>query len=222
MATANEERPTVNMQLSPEKGQTLNAQLSFLPCRHCPKSFATKEEMNSHVDLVHLGRILICDACGKVSRDENVFEKHRKEDHEDALWSGSTKNRDVSTGPLARPFARSLIHSRARGRVNDSWWDIRPFWTRHGAYSLPSSPTTLTLVLLMNQFLAEVALVMVSWVVKVLEATIKSTVSGLTRFRTSAKWVPSMFDTKCTLGPTCWAPSWPWSQRKTSMHYGRK
>ena len=25
-----------------------------------------------------------------------------------ALWSGSTKNRDVSTGPLARPFARSL------------------------------------------------------------------------------------------------------------------
>ena len=25
-----------------------------------------------------------------------------------ALWSGTNKNRDVSTGPLARPFARSL------------------------------------------------------------------------------------------------------------------
>ena len=65
-----------------------------------------------------------------------------------ALWSGSNKNRDVSTGPLARPFARSLApltcslaphyslcsraplrslvrtlahfaHSRARGTVND-------------------------------------------------------------------------------------------------------
>ena len=26
----------------------------------------------------------------------------------DALWSGTNKYRDVSTGPLARPFARSL------------------------------------------------------------------------------------------------------------------
>ena len=25
-----------------------------------------------------------------------------------ALWSGTDKNRDVSTGPLTRPFARSL------------------------------------------------------------------------------------------------------------------
>ena len=25
-----------------------------------------------------------------------------------ALWSGTNKNRDVSTGPLARPFAHSL------------------------------------------------------------------------------------------------------------------
>ena len=25
-----------------------------------------------------------------------------------ALWSGTNMNRDVSTGPLARPFARSL------------------------------------------------------------------------------------------------------------------
>ena len=32
----------------------------------------------------------------------------------DALWSGTNKNRDVSTGPLARPFA----HSLARGKVN--------------------------------------------------------------------------------------------------------
>ena len=27
------------------------------------------------------------------------------------LWSGTNKNRDVSTGPLARPFARSLPRS---------------------------------------------------------------------------------------------------------------
>ena len=27
---------------------------------------------------------------------------------DDALWSGINKNRDVSTGPLARPFALSL------------------------------------------------------------------------------------------------------------------
>ena len=32
--------------------------------------------------------------------------EERKEDA--ALWSGTDKNRDVSTGPLARPFARSL------------------------------------------------------------------------------------------------------------------
>ena len=58
-----------------------------------------------------------------------------------ALWARSTKNPDVSTGPLARPFARSLApltrslaphcslcsrallrslaHSFARGNVND-------------------------------------------------------------------------------------------------------
>ena len=29
-------------------------------------------------------------------------------DVDDALWSGTNKDRDVSTGPLARPFARSL------------------------------------------------------------------------------------------------------------------
>ena len=70
----------------------------------------------------------------------------------DPLWSGTNKNRDVSTGPLARPFARSLApltrslapdcslrsrpplrslvrslahfaHSLARGTVND-WMAI--------------------------------------------------------------------------------------------------
>ena len=34
-----------------------------------------------------------------------------------ALWSGTNKNRDVSTGPLARPFARSLA-PLTRGKVN--------------------------------------------------------------------------------------------------------
>ena len=37
----------------------------------------------------------------------------------DALWSGTNKNRDVSTGPLARPFAH-FAHSLARGKVNGS------------------------------------------------------------------------------------------------------
>ena len=59
---------------------------------------------------------------------------------DDALWSGTNKNRDVSTGPLARPFTRSLApdsslrsrpplrslirslahfaHSLARGKAN--------------------------------------------------------------------------------------------------------
>ena len=42
-----------------------------------------------------------------------------------ALWARTTKNPVVSTGPLARPFARSLTplahfsHSLARGTVND-------------------------------------------------------------------------------------------------------
>ena len=33
-----------------------------------------------------------------------------------ALWSGTNKNRDVSTGPLARPFAHSLA-PLTRGKV---------------------------------------------------------------------------------------------------------
>ena len=46
----------------------------------------------------------------------------------DALWARTVKNTDCSTGPLARPFARSLAplirslahfaHSLARGKVN--------------------------------------------------------------------------------------------------------
>ena len=42
-----------------------------------------------------------------------------------AMWTGTNKNRDVSTGPLTRLFARSLArslahfaHSLARGKVN--------------------------------------------------------------------------------------------------------
>ena len=31
-----------------------------------------------------------------------------------ALWSGTNKNQDVSTGSLARPFARSIVRSLAR------------------------------------------------------------------------------------------------------------
>ena len=31
-----------------------------------------------------------------------------KQHEEVVLWSGTNKNRDISTGPLARPFTRSL------------------------------------------------------------------------------------------------------------------
>ena len=48
-----------------------------------------------------------------------------------------------------------------------------------------------------NQSRAEFALVMVSCVVKVLDATKKSVVSGLTFFNASAMCVPSTFETKC-------------------------
>ena len=38
-----------------------------------------------------------------------------------ALWSGTNKNQDVSTGPLALPFARSLSHfARSFARSWDS------------------------------------------------------------------------------------------------------
>src|SRR5713101_1149809 len=55
-----------------------------------------------------------------------------------------------------------------------------------------------------NQSLAVWALVSVSWVVKVLEATMNSVVSGFRRLVVSAIWVPSIFDTKWTLSPS-WA-----------------
>ena len=48
-----------------------------------------------------------------------------------------------------------------------------------------------------NHVRAECALVMVSWVVKVLEAMRKSVVSGCTRFNVSARSVPSTLATKC-------------------------
>ena len=47
-----------------------------------------------------------------------------------------------------------------------------------------------------------VALVMVSCVVKVLEAMTKRVLSGSHFLRVSAMWVPSMLETKWTLGPT--------------------
>src|ERR1700712_5655762 len=47
-----------------------------------------------------------------------------------------------------------------------------------------------------NHFLADVALVVVSAVVKVLEAIRKRVVSGSEFFKASAMWVPSMLETK--------------------------
>lgn len=49
-----------------------------------------------------------------------------------------------------------------------------------------------------NQFLAVLALVIVSAVVKVLEAIKNKVVSGSTTFKVSAMWVPSMLETKWT------------------------
>ena len=42
-----------------------------------------------------------------------------------ALWSGTNKNRDVSTGPLSRPFARSLA-PLTHGKVN--FWCLNMTW----------------------------------------------------------------------------------------------
>lgn len=52
-----------------------------------------------------------------------------------------------------------------------------------------------------NQLLAVLALVVVSAVVKVLEAIRNSVVSGSDAFRASAMWVPSMLETKCRVVP---------------------
>ena len=61
----------------------------------------------------------------KQRKDGAEGEKKRKTDDDEfgkpaappgAQWSGSTKNQDVSTGPLARPFARSLA-PLTRGKV---------------------------------------------------------------------------------------------------------
>ena len=40
--------------------------------------------------------------------DDDGDDDDDEDDEGDALWSGKNKNRDISTRPLARPFARSL------------------------------------------------------------------------------------------------------------------
>ena len=50
---------------------------------------------------------------------------------DDALWSGTNKNRDVSTGPLARPFARR--------KVND-WMAILSVFFPIFNHSAPTAP----------------------------------------------------------------------------------
>ncbi|MNT82385.1 hypothetical protein D3C72_2221070 [compost metagenome] len=51
--------------------------------------------------------------------------------------------------------------------------------------------------MLRNQSRALWALVMVSWVVKVLDATRNRVVSGFSGLSVSAIWVPSTLETKC-------------------------
>ena len=53
-----------------------------------------------------------------------------------------------------------------------------------------------------NQSRAECALVMVSCVVKVFDATVNSVVAGCSERSVSARCVPSTFDTKWTRGPS--------------------
>ena len=48
---------------------------------------------------------------------ESIFFVAAERGRAAALWSGTNKSRDVSTGPLARPFARSLA-PLTRGKVN--------------------------------------------------------------------------------------------------------
>ena len=73
------------------------------------------------------------------------------------------------------------------------WWKLPQNALRNAADLLPVSK---------NQSRAEKALVMVSWVVKVLEAIIKRVVSGLSFFRVSAMCVPSTLETKWTDNPS--------------------
>ena len=51
------------------------------------------------------------------NRSKEVAEEGRKKESRSALWSGTNKNIDVSNGPLARLFARSLA-PLTRGKVN--------------------------------------------------------------------------------------------------------
>ncbi len=54
-----------------------------------------------------------------------------------------------------------------------------------------------------SQARADLALVSVSWVVNVFEATMNRVVSGSSRFTVSAMWVPSTLETKWTPSPGC-------------------
>ena len=55
-----------------------------------------------------------------------------------ALWSGTNINRDVSTGPLARPFARSLP-PLTRGKVNYRMVILFVFFSVFDHSALPNS-----------------------------------------------------------------------------------
>ena len=54
-----------------------------------------------------------------------------------ALWSITAKNTDCSTGPLARPFARSLA-PLTRGTVND-WMAILSVFFSIFDHSVPAA-----------------------------------------------------------------------------------
>ena len=54
----------------------------------------------------------------KDRRKSCAFDEKRHFSCPNALWSGTHKNSDVSTGLLARPFARSLAPLTG-GKVND-------------------------------------------------------------------------------------------------------
>ena len=64
--------------------------------------------INGTVAVVVKGEIMAVAAAMVVEEVDDVIAEVGAAEEAVTLWSGTNKNKDVSTGPLARPFARSL------------------------------------------------------------------------------------------------------------------
>ena len=67
--------------------------------------------INGTVAVVVKGEIMAVAAAMVVEEVDDVIAEVGAAEEAVTLWSGTNKNKDVSTGPLARPFARSLTPS---------------------------------------------------------------------------------------------------------------